>query len=107
MIVSDEMRENATVEELAEVLQVLANPVRLKMLALIAVRPRHAYELSKLLGLSYPLTHLHVSLLERMGFIKGETVQGPRPKKVYSLSGFSITISPELLRKLGEALEGK
>ena len=101
------MPENMGIEELAEVLQVLANPIRLKMLALIAVRPRHAYELSKLLGLSYPLTHLHVSLLERAGFIRGEVMPGPRPKKIYSLADFKIQVSPDLLRKLGEEFEGK
>jgi len=99
------MPDGRDIEKLAEVLQVLANPIRLKILSLIAVKPRHAYELSKILGLSYPLTHLHVSLLERAGLIKGEVVPGPRPKKVYSLTDFEVVITPALLRKLGERLE--
>ncbi|AKG38819.1 hypothetical protein MA03_05415 [Infirmifilum uzonense] len=103
----DAMAHEYKIEELAEVLQVLANPIRLKMLSLIAVKPRHAYELSKLLGLSYPLTHLHVSLLERTGFIKGEIVPGPRPKKVYSLTEFKIVVSPDLLKRMGEKLEAE
>jgi len=92
-------------EKLSEVLQVLANPIRLKMLALIAVRPRYAYELSKYLKLSYPLIHLHLNLLEKAGFISGSYVEGPRTKKVYRLNDFQLVISGEILRKIGEKLE--
>jgi ArsR family transcriptional regulator len=93
------------VEKLSEVLQVLANPIRLKMLALIAVKPRYAYELSKYLKLSYPLTHLHLNILERAGFISGSYVEGPRTKKVYRLNDFQLTISGEVLKRIGEKLE--
>jgi transcriptional regulator, ArsR family len=84
----------------------LANPVRLRMLALIAVKPRYAYELAKLLGLSYPLVHLHLTALEKAGFVEGDYVSGPRTRKVYRLRDFQLVISRELLRKLGEKLEG-
>jgi len=90
---------------LAEVLRMLANPIRLKMLAYIAVRPRHAYELSKKLGLSYPLTHMHLRALERLGLVESEVVEEARAKRVYKLRDFRIVISPEELRKLGEKLE--
>ncbi|MCC6004368.1 MAG: winged helix-turn-helix domain-containing protein [Thermofilum sp.] len=93
------------VEKLSEVLQVLANPIRLKMLALIAVKPRYAYELSKYLKLSYPLTHLHLNILEKAGFISGSYVEGPRTKKVYRLNDFQLTISGEVLKRIGEKLE--
>jgi ArsR family transcriptional regulator len=101
------MGENQSVEKLAEVLRMLANPVRLRMLALIAVKPRYAYELAKLLGLSYPLVHLHLTALERAGFIEGDYVGGPRTRKVYRLRDFELVISKELLRKLGERLESE
>ncbi len=84
----------------------LANPVRLRMLALIAVKPRYAYELAKLLGLSYPLVHLHLTALERAGFVESDYVGGPRTRRVYRLRDFQLVISRELLRKLGEKLEG-
>ncbi len=100
------MGKESRIEELAEVLQALANPVRLKMLALIAVRPRYAYELSKTLGLSYPLTHLHVTTLEKAGLVRSEIVPGPRPKKVYRLADFRVEVSPEALKEIGEELEG-
>ncbi len=87
-------------------LRVLANPVRLKMLALIAARPRHAYELAKVLKLSYPLVHLNLTALERAGLIEGSYVGGPRTRKVYRLRDFELVINGDLLRKLGERLEG-
>lgn len=90
----------------AEVLQALANPVRLKMLVLIAVRPRYTYELSKPLELSYPLTHLHVTTLEKAGLVRSEIVPSPRPKKVYRLADFRVEVSPEALKEIGEELEG-
>lgn len=88
------------------VLRVLANPVRLRMLALIAVRPRHAYELSKLLGLSYPLVHMHLRALERAGLVEGAYAGDVRMKRVYQLKEFRIVLDGELLRRLGEKLEG-
>lgn len=98
--------EVGDVESLAGVLRMLANPIRLKMLALIAVKPRHAYELAKALGLSYPLTHMHLRALERAGFVESEVVEEARPKRVYKLKDFRLVISREELRKLGEKLEG-
>ena len=55
------MGGESEIEKLAKVLRMLGNPLRLKMLALIAVKPRYAYELAKSLGLSYPLVHLHLT----------------------------------------------
>lgn len=83
----------------------MANPIRLKMLSLIAVRPRYAYELSKMLNLSYPLTYLHLSILEKAGLVESYYVEGPRTKRIYRLRDFEVKISPEVLRKMGEKLE--
>jgi len=84
---------------------VLANPVRLRILALLAIKPRYAYELSKKLSLSYPLIHLHLKVLERAGLVESDYVPGPRTKRVYKLKEFEIEVSPERLRRLGESLE--
>lgn len=93
-------------KEWVRLLRTLANPIRLRMLALIAVRPRHAYELSKLLGLSYPLVHMHLRALEKAGLIEGAYVEEARVKRVYQLKDFRLVLDGESLRKLGEKLEG-
>jgi len=86
---------------------VLANPVRLEILALLSVRPRYAYELSKKLKLSYPLVHLHLRVLEKAGLVESTYVPGPRTKRVYRVKNFVVEISPERMRELGEGLEGE
>lgn len=93
-------------KEWVRLLRVLANPVRLRMLALIARRPRHAYELAKALGLSYPLVHMHLRALERVGLIEGAYVEEARVKRVYRLRDFRLVVDGEALRRLGESLEG-
>jgi len=92
-------------ERMVKTLRVIANPMRLRMLALIAVRPRHAYELSKLLGLSYPLVHMHLRALEKAGLVEGAYVEEARVKRVYRLKDFQLVLDGENLRKLGEKLE--
>ncbi|MEM1820952.1 MAG: winged helix-turn-helix domain-containing protein [Thermofilaceae archaeon] len=92
-------------EQLVKTLRVMANPIRLRMLALIAARPRHAYELSKLLGLSYPLVHMHLRALEKAGLVEGAYVEEARVKRVYRLKDFRLVLDGETLGKLGEKLE--
>ncbi len=52
-----------TAEELAEVLKVLANPVRLKILALCLFEERSSRELREMLGISKPLLINHIKKL--------------------------------------------
>lgn len=107
-IISDEMgkdEENIRFEDFVRVLRMLANPVRLKMLALIAAKPRHAYELSKLLNISYPLVHMHLKALERAGLVEGFYTEEARMKRVYRLRDFQLVVNGQTLRKLGERLE--
>lgn len=96
--------EIKNINELYEVLQVLANKTRLRMLGLVAERPMYITELSKRLRLSYPLTHLHISALERVGLVTGEYefISGEKPhvRKYYRANKFVITISPEKIREL-------
>lgn len=99
------MASKNRVKELTEVLQVLANPIRLKILALLALKPRYAYELSKKLKISYPLVHLHLSVLEKAGIIESDYVPGPRTRRVYRLKDFRLVLSPEVFREIGEEIE--
>lgn len=91
-----EVSGEVELDKLIRALHMLANPTRLKMLALIAVKPRHAYELSKLLNLSYPLTHIHLRAMERAGLIEGSYIEEARVKRVYQLKNVHLVINPEL-----------
>ncbi len=92
-------------EGLLKILKALANPVRLKMIALLQEQPMHIYALAKELGLSYPLAHLYLSTLEKHGLIVGEIKIGngdERERKEYRVRTFNVVLSPEEIAKLAK-----
>ncbi|MBX8635532.1 MAG: winged helix-turn-helix domain-containing protein [Thermoplasmata archaeon] len=87
-------------------MKVLANPVRLRIIASLEREPKHIYALAKELNLSYPLVHLYLESLEKAGLVSGTTETGrgdERERKTYMMSRFSIHLTPALIRKLEEA----
>ena len=90
-------------KEMVRILKVLSVELRLQILALLAEKPRYAYELARELGISYPLVHLHLRALERAGLIVSEyeVAEGGKLRRYYRVKDFRIEISPESLRKLG------
>ena len=88
---------------MVRVLKVLSVELRLQILALLAEKPRYAYELARELGISYPLVHLHLRALERAGLIASEyeVAEGGKLRRYYRVKDFRIEISPESLKKLG------
>ncbi len=97
--------------QLLEVLKVLANPVRLRIIALLAERPMYVSEIARELKLPYPLVHLYLSKLEEIGIIRTryEFVKSEKPhvRKYCILNKFVLKIDPELIRRLvrGEKIE--
>lgn len=97
------MNAPKNLEELLKILKVLANPVRLRMLALLQEQPMHIYALAKELGLSYPLAHLYLATLEKHGLVTGEVKIGngdERERKEYRVRSFQVVLSPEEIAKL-------
>ena len=90
-------------EKLVKTLKALANPLRLKMIAKLAEEPQHAYALAKNLGISYPLAHLHLKGLKKMGLIeeiKDEKRPDNLPKvKTYSPTDFELVINPQMIQE--------
>ena len=84
-------------KELMEVLSMLANENRLKIISLLAEKKRK-------LGVSYALTHLYMSSLEKIGLVESryETVTGEKSyvKKYYQLKPFKLTVTPQLIKDL-------
>jgi len=83
---------------------VLGKVERLKILALLAERPRYISELARELRMPYPLVHLHLKALEEVGLVEGdyELVTGARPhvRKYYRVREFELKVTPELLKQL-------
>lgn len=85
-------------------MKALANPVRLRIIASLAEEPKHAYALAKELGLSYPLTHLHLKGLRKIGLveeIRQETrAEGLPTVKTYAPAEFELVLTPEEIREV-------
>jgi len=93
-------------QKLVKTLKALANPIRLKLIASLEEEPKHAYALAKEMGLSYPLTHLHLKGLRKLGLIeeiKQETRAEGRPvTKTYTPARFKLVLTPESIREIME-----
>lgn len=105
--------EIKSVKELLEVLKVLANPTRLKIIALLSRKPMYISEIARELRIPYPLIHLYLTKLEEVGIIesKYEFIKSEKPhvRRYCKLKDFKIIISPEIIKKLfcnGDDVEG-
>jgi len=87
-------------QTLVKTMKALANPIRLRIIALLEREPKHAYALAKELGVSYPLAHLHLKGLKKMGLIEEiehEEREGRPSVKTYAPTDFEIVISSKMI----------
>ncbi len=98
-------------ENFAEVLKVLANPIRLKILALCLDRERSSKELREALGISKPLLIVHLRKLVDLGLLEYRVELDERKmivKKYYrTRKDINICINPEILRMILEEIGKK
>ena len=81
----------------------LANPIRLKIIALLEREPKHVYALAKELGISYPLAHLHIKRLKVMGLVEeiaSEDRSGLPAVRTYAPTSFKIELSSDIIHDL-------
>ncbi len=91
--------------ELLKVLSALKNEIRLRVIAMLSEKPLHVYEIAKRLGISYPLAHMHVSALKRVGLVEeaGVVEVDGRRRVLYRAAPFRLVLSPrEIRRMVGE-----
>ncbi|MEM4416566.1 MAG: winged helix-turn-helix domain-containing protein [Nitrososphaerota archaeon] len=64
--------EEQRVKTLADIFSALGNPLRLKILNIVASsdRPLHIKAVSKMVKTRYPVIYKHVKVLERAGLVK-------------------------------------
>lgn len=58
-------------DQLLDVLAALANPHRLRILAVLHAGTTHVSQLARDVGISRPLVHLHLAKLESAGLVTG------------------------------------
>ena len=105
------MNDYTNGQEMVKILKALANPIRLKMIALLHEEPKNVYALAKEMQLPYPLAHLHLNGLKKLGLVKEvrteQKAKGLPTVKYYAPSEFEFVLTPENIRKLYAKKGGK
>ncbi len=74
--------------ELDDILAVLGNPTRRRILRLLSEEPRYAFQLAQILGITQRAIQKHLKILEELGIVESETQKsnvGPE-RKYYRIS---------------------
>jgi len=95
-----------SVEDLVRVGRALSNPLRVRILLMLARKPTFIQDVAQSLHIPYALAHMHLKILEEAGLVEGSYVVEERPKphlrKVYRVRDFRLVIDRELLERLAE-----
>ena len=86
-------------DELVRVLTALASPQRLRILAALASERRYVTELARLVGLSRPLVHAHLTKLAAAGLVtsEAELSDDGHAMRYVKVTPFSLRLTPEVV----------
>ncbi len=93
-------------DELVALLSALANPHRLRMLAVLAAGRNYVSQLAREVRLSRPLTHMHLKRLEAAGLIAGqlELSADGKAMKYFEPTPFALRLTPDLIAEAARTL---
>ncbi len=94
-----------SLQQIVDIGEALAHPVRLKLLYLLAEKERYVYELAKDLNLSRQVINLHLKRLEKAGFVESDLrleEDDMRAKKYFKLKEFDVSLSMDDLKRIFE-----
>jgi predicted transcriptional regulator len=88
--------EDRTGDQLLLMLNALANPHRLRILAALSERQSYVSELARELGIGRPLLHMHLQTLERAGLVVGrhEISGDGKALRFYEVADFDEHLTP-------------
>ncbi|KAB2953961.1 winged helix-turn-helix transcriptional regulator [Heliorestis acidaminivorans] len=92
--------------DLLKVLEAIANPYRLKIIALLHGRSIHVSQLAREVMISRPLLYMHLKKLESAGLVTSimELSDNGKAMRFYELTSFSLQISPESIAEAVKTL---
>jgi ArsR family transcriptional regulator len=92
----DRPRPSTSGDELLNVLAVLANPHRLRILATLADGRHYVSELARTLGISRPLLHMHLRRLEAAKLVSSrlELSEDGKAMRYFTLEPFDLRLTP-------------
>jgi len=95
-------------DELLDALSALANPNRLRIIAVLHEGRNYVSQLAREVGLSRPLLYMHLKKLEEAGLVSGslELSEDGKAMKFFEVAEFEITLTPGLLAAAAATLDG-
>ena len=88
-----------TGDQLVAMLAALANPTRLRIVAVLAGRRDYVSHLAREIGISRPLLHMHLQRLEEVGLIVGslELSDDGKAMKYFEVADFDLRLTAPTL----------
>jgi ArsR family transcriptional regulator len=92
-------KDPPTGDELVEILAALANPTRLRIVAVLAGGRDYVSHLARQVGISRPLMHMHLQRLEEVGLIVGnlELSDDGKAMKYFEVAPFDLHLTAPAL----------
>ncbi|MGC9973967.1 MAG: winged helix-turn-helix domain-containing protein [Gaiellaceae bacterium] len=100
------MTEDRKGDQLLKMLSALANPHRLRVLAALSERRAYVSELARELGMSRPLLHMHLQILEKAGIVVGhhEVSAEGKALRYYEVTAFDEQLTPKRITEAAATL---
>jgi predicted transcriptional regulator len=93
-------------DDLLQALLALANPHRLRILALLAGERNYVSQLARELGISRALLQVHLRKLQAAGLVSAqvEVSEDGKAMKYYQVSDFDLHVSPQRIEAAARSL---
>ena len=100
------MTEEPTGDELLAMLSALANPWRLRIMALLSRRSDYVSNLAREVGISRPLVHMHLAKLQAAGLVTGrhEVSEDGKAMRMLEVTDFALTLDPATIAALAVSI---
>lgn len=99
--------QTPTGQDLLKILEALANPHRLRIVAALTGGRIHVSQLARMLHLSRPLLYMHLQRLEHAGLVSSKLELSPDGKamKYYEVTAFALRLTPERIARAAADLQ--
>jgi DNA-binding transcriptional ArsR family regulator len=99
-------KDPPTGDQLVAILAALANPTRLRIVAVLAGERDYVSHLAREIGISRPLLHMHLQRLEEVGLIVGslELSDDGKAMKYFEVADFDLHLTASALAEAAKTL---
>ena len=100
------MTDDRTGDQLLQMLNALASPHRLRILAALSTKESYVSELARELGIGRPLLHMHLQSLEKAGLVVGrhEISEDGKALRYYTVADFDEHLTPERISEAAKTI---